>query len=193
MESAPPALILASGSPRRSLLLAAAGFTFEVVHPDIDETPLKKEEPAAMVLRLSEAKAAVAASNDTIVLGADTTVVRDGAMLGKPVDHAEAVQMLVSLEGRTHSVLTGWTVRKGERVEFGITETLVTFRSRTVSELSEHVRETKPMDKAGAYGIQGDDGWLIERVVGSRANVMGLPIGDIAPVLIDLGAARSAS
>ena len=146
-----------------------------------------------MVLRLSEAKASIPVDEDTVVLGADTTVVRDGAMLGKPTDHAEAVDMLMSLQGRSHSVLTGWTVVRGDAFDFGVAETIVTFRSRTVSELSEYVVRTEPMDKAGAYGIQGDDGWLIERVVGSRANVMGLPIGDIAPVLISMGIERSAS
>jgi septum formation protein len=190
MDDDRPGLILASGSPRRSLLLSAAGFTFDVVRPDVDETPLRKEEAAAMVLRLSEAKAATIRRDGHVVLAADTTVVRDGEMLGKPQDHTDAVNMLMSLQGRGHSVLTGWTVN-GESEEFGVTETRVFFRSRTMSELSDYVVRTDPMDKAGAYGIQGDDGWLIERVVGSRANVMGLPIGDIAPVLVNMGVERS--
>ncbi len=193
MQDARPALILASGSPRRSLLLSAAGFVFEVVYPEIDETPLRKEEPAAMVLRLAEAKAAIPGLGADVILGADTTVVRDGEMLGKPTDHTDAVNLLMSLQGRSHSVLTGWTVRRGDVAEFGITETKVTFRQRTASELSDYVTRTDPMDKAGAYGIQGDDGWLIERVVGSRANVMGLPIGEITPVLLEMGVQRSAS
>jgi septum formation protein len=193
MDDQRPGLILASGSPRRSLLLSAAGFTFDVVRPDVDETPLRREEPGAMVLRLSEAKAASAVNRTTeVVLAADTTVVRDGEMLGKPQDHTDAVNMLMSLQGRAHSVLTGWTV-VGDSLEFGIAETRVHFRSRSMSELSGYVTKTDPMDKAGAYGIQGDDGWLIERVVGSRANVMGLPIGEIAPVLLDMGVERSST
>lgn len=193
MDVGRPALILASGSPRRRLLLSAAGFVFDVVEPDIDETPLRREDAAEMVLRLSEAKAAVPGNSADVVLGADTTVVRDGEMLGKPVDHTDAVSMLMSLQGRSHSVLTGWTVRRGDVTEFGVTETKVFFTSRTMSELSDYVSRTDPMDKAGAYGIQGDDGWLIERVVGSRANVMGLPIGEIAPVLLEMGVQRSTS
>lgn len=147
-----------------------------------------------MVLRLSDLKAAEPdVADDTVVLGADTTVVLDGEMLGKPSDHAEAVDMLRRLQGRKHQVLTGWTVRQGSATQFGVAETVVVFRSRTVSELSEYATRTHPTDKAGAYGIQGDDGWLIERVHGSRANVMGLPIGEIAPVLIEFGIVRSTS
>jgi len=146
-----------------------------------------------MVLRLSEAKAASVDHQNHVVLAADTTVVRDGEMLGKPINHGDAVRMLSSLQGRTHSVLTGWTVGLAHSFEFGVAETRVTFHRRSDDELSEYVSRTNPMDKAGAYGIQGDDGWLIERVVGSRANVMGLPIGEIAPVLMKFGIERSAT
>ncbi|MCL1598446.1 MAG: Maf family protein [Actinomycetia bacterium] len=188
------ALILASSSPRRSLLLSAAGLTFTVDVPDVDESPLDLEPPAEYVLRLSAAKAhAVARNVDDVVLGADTTVVLDGATIGKPRDAADALEMLLSLEGRTHSVLTGWTVIRGESERFGVEESLVTFHHRSRAELRDYVARTEPLDKAGAYALQGDDGWLVERVAGSRANVMGLPIREVVDALANFGVDRSAS
>ncbi len=187
------ALILASSSPRRSLLLSAAGLTFTVDVPDVDESPLDLEPPAEYVLRLSAAKArAVARNVDDVVLGADTTVVLDGATIGKPRDAADALEMLLSLEGRTHSVLTGWTVIRGESERFGVEESLVTFHHRSRAELRDYVARTEPLDKAGAYALQGDDGWLVERVAGSRANVMGLPIREVVDALANFGIDRSA-
>ncbi|VAV99636.1 Septum formation protein Maf [hydrothermal vent metagenome] len=188
------ALILASSSPRRSLLLSAAGLTFTVDVPDVDESPLDLEPPAEYVLRLSAAKAhAIARNVDDVVLGADTTVVLDGATIGKPRDAADALEMLLSLEGRTHSVLTGWTVIRGESERFGVEESLVTFHHRSRAELRDYVARTEPLDKAGAYALQGDDGWLVERVAGSRANVMGLPIREVVDALANFGVDRSAS
>ncbi len=185
-------LILASGSPRRSLLLSAAGVAFSVDVPDVDESPLDLEQPAEYVLRLSAAKAhAVSRDVDDVVLGADTTVVLDGATIGKPRDAADALEMLLSLEGRTHSVLTGWTVLQGERERFGVEESLVTFHERSRAELQDYVERTEPLDKAGAYALQGDDGWLVERVNGSRANVMGLPIREVVEALAHFGITRS--
>jgi septum formation protein len=187
-------LILASGSPRRAILLAAAGFTFDIVVPDVDETPHDDEPPAEYVLRLSEEKAQSAAEGaHTVVLGADTTVVLDGKSIGKPADAAHALDMLSELSGRTHSVLTGWTVVTPGRSRFGIAESRVTFHDRTLDELSAYVERTQPFDKAGAYGIQGDDGWLIRAVSGSRANVMGLPIAEVVTALEECGVRRSPS
>jgi septum formation protein len=186
--------ILASGSPRRSLLLSAAGYTFTRVVPNVDEIPLEDEPTAEYVLRLSALKAhAVDAAHDDVVLGADTTVVLDGISIGKPRDFDDAMGMLGDLAGRTHSVLTGWTIVGPESERFGVEESLVTFRSRTVEELGDYIRRTEPFDKAGAYALQGDDGWLIERVVGSRANVMGLPLKEIADALEAFGVRRSPS
>ena len=185
-------LILASASPRRSLLLSAAGVAYTVVVPDVDESPLDAEAPGEYVLRLSAAKAhAVPRDVDDVVLGADTTVVLDGATIGKPRDAADALEMLLSLEGRTHSVLTGWTVLAGESERFGIEESLVTFHRRSRGELLGYVARTEPLDKAGAYALQGDDGWLVERVAGSRANVMGLPVREVVEALAHFGIARS--
>lgn len=144
-----------------------------------------------MVLRLAEAKATTVDRAESVVLAADTTVVRDGEMLGKPASVDDAVEMLHSLQGRSHSVLTGWTALAHGSEQFDVAESRVTFRERSREELSEYVQRTDPMDKAGSYGIQGDNGWLIERVSGSRANVMGLPIGDVSRALAELGVVRS--
>jgi len=187
-------LILASASPRRSLLLRAAGFTFDTIAPDIDESAHDGEAPGEYVLRLSETKAgSVEAATHDVVLGADTTVVIDGATLGKPADADEAFSMLRSLVGRTHSVLTGWSLMSTGMKRFGIEESLVTFNDRTDDELRGYVYRTEPYDKAGAYAIQGDDGWLIAGVSGSRSNVMGLPIREIVDALADFGITRSAT
>ena len=188
-----PVFILASGSPRRAFLLSAAGYVFSVEPSDVDETQLLDEKPADMVLRLASAKSEVSVRSGAIVLAADTVVVRDGIVLGKPTDREDAVRTLLSLEGRSHSVLTGWSMRNdsdGER--FGVSESRVTFVSHIEGELRDYVDRVQPFDKAGAYALQGDDGWLVASVSGSRANVMGLPLGDIAPELKALGVLRSA-
>lgn len=192
MPSEPPSLTLASTSPRRALLLRTAGFVFTTASPEVDETPLRGEPAAEYVLRLSEEKASsVPVSDGRVVLGADTTVTLDGIILGKPADRAQAIDMLKLLSDTTHSVLTGWTVRSTSGDRFGVCETRVTFHDRSHDELTAHVDRTEPYDKAGAYGIQGDAGWLIADVAGSRANVMGLPLGDIVPALEALGVTRS--
>lgn len=187
-------LVLASGSPRRALLLSAAGFTFTSVTPDIDES-IRDHEPAAeYVLRLSAEKAAaVGLDPGDVVLAADTTVVLDGTILGKPGDAIEAVEMLGALSGRTHSVLTGWTAFAAGTERFGVAESRVRFHPRQPHELADYVQRTAPYDKAGAYAIQGDDGWLIAGVDGSRSNVMGLPIADVVNALADLGVERSST
>ena len=189
-----PRLVLASGSPRRALLLSAAGFTFTSVTPDIDES-IRDQEPAAeYVVRLSAEKAAVVTLDPAdVVLAADTTVVLDGTILGKPADATEAVEMLGALSGRTHSVLTGWTAFTAGTERFGVSESRVRFHPREPEELVDYVRRTAPFDKSGAYAIQGDDGWLIARVEGSRSNVMGLPIADVVNALADLGVRRSST
>jgi septum formation protein len=185
-------LILASGSPRRSLLLSLAGIAFTTIAPDVDETPLTDETPAEYVLRLSEAKAhAVPRPGDGVVLAADTTVVLNGDIIGKPATAADAVAILTRLVGHTHSVLTGWTITDGERHRFGVDESMVTFNERTHDELVDYVERTQPFDKAGAYALQGDDGWLVSRVSGSRSNVMGLPIKEVVDALKDFGIERT--
>jgi septum formation protein len=188
-----PRLILASGSPRRALLLATAGFAFDVSAPDVVETMCEDEPAAEAVLRLAELKAAaVDRASDEVILAADTMVVLDEDSLGKPSDRDDAIQMLTTLSGRTHSVLTGWVAigQGGER--FGVAETRVGFRSLDTDAVIAYVDDAQPFDKAGAYAIQGEDGRLIERVDGSRANVMGLPLREVADALADLGIVRSA-
>ena len=187
-------VILASGSPRRTLLLSAAGIDHRVVVPDVDESVLPDESPSEYVLRLSGAKAvAVLARPIDVVIAADTTVVHDGTVIGKPDDAEHALAILRSLQGTVHSVLTGWTVRSGSRERFGIAESRVRFRERTDAELIDYIERTEPYDKAGAYALQADDGWLVSDVTGSRSNVMGLPIGEVVPALEELGVRRSPS
>lgn len=185
-------LVLASGSPRRALLLSTAGFTFTAVAPDVDESVRDHEPAAEYVLRLSAEKAAtVAREPGDVVLAADTTVVFDGTIFGKPGDATEALEMLKALSGRSHSVLTGWTASAAGGERFGVAESRVRFHARTADELAAYVHRTAPYDKAGAYAIQGDQGWLIAEVDGSRSNVMGLPIADVVDALADLGVERS--
>lgn len=187
-----PRLVLASRSPRRSLLLSAAGYAHDVRATGVDEALIDGESPADAVLRLADLKAhAALLGSEEVVIGADTMVVLDGQQLGKPDDAQHARRMLAALSGRTHGVLTGWTVLTSEAERFGVCESWVTFKTLTSREIASYVDETKPFDKAGSYALQGDDGRLVVRVQGSRANVMGLPIREIADALGDLGVERS--
>ena len=185
-------LVLASASPRRSLLLSTAGFVPDVRPANVIETLVDGEPAAESVLRLAELKAkSVERAPSEVVLGADTMVVLDGIALGKPSDAADAVGMLTALSARTHSVLTGWVVT-GERGErFGVSESRVTFKELSDSAIADYVADAEPFDKAGAYALQGENGRLIANVTGSRANVMGLPLRDIVEALEALGIQRS--
>ena len=185
-------LILASGSPRRSLLLSVAGIAFTTIVPEVDETHRADEVPAEYVLRLSEVKAhVVPPSRDHVVLAADTTVVFNGTIIGKPSNASEAVSILSQLAGETHSVLTGWTITDGDTHRFGVEESFVRFNERNHDELVGYVERTQPFDKAGAYALQGDNGWLVAKVTGSRSNVMGLPIKEVVDALRAFGIERS--
>jgi len=172
-------LILASGSPRRAELLRQAGVRFEVSAPDVDETLCAGEAPEAYVRRLAAAKARhVAASHPgRLVLGADTTVVVDGEVLGKPRDAADAARMLGQLSGRSHLVLTGVCLigPAGEtRIESAVTT--VEFRPLEDAEIAGYVDSGEPMDKAGAYAIQGGAAGFVTRLDGEYSNVVGLPV-----------------
>jgi septum formation protein len=173
-------LLLASGSPRRADLLRAAGIPFESAAPDVDETPLAGESAEAMVTRLAAAKAqAVAAARPgRAVLGADTTVVIDGIILGKPVDAADAARMLAALSGRTHTVLTGVCLVSPEAPagQPAVAATLVEFLPLSPDEVAWYVASGEPMDKAGGYAIQGLGSRFVRRIEGSYANVVGLPV-----------------
>jgi septum formation protein len=143
----------------------------------VDETPLDCEMPEAYVRRLAERKAqAVASGPDEVVLGADTTVVVDGRILGKPVDAADAGRMLALLSGRRHEVLTGVCIKRGGEVVRDCASTAVWFLPMTESEIGAYVATGEPMDKAGAYAIQGRASKFIERIEGCYFNVVGLPV-----------------
>lgn len=172
-------VILASASPRRHELLARICADYAIEPADIDETPRAGEEPGAYVARLAREKALTVAArrSGAVVLGADTIVVLDGELLGKPVDEAHALRMVGSLCGRTHSVLTGvaW-VRGGGVVESGVVESRVHLREAGGEELRAYVATGEPMDKAGGYAIQGEAGSFVDSVEGSVTNVVGLPL-----------------
>ena len=169
--------MLASRSPRRAELLKAAGFEFTVRAADVDETPHAGESPRDYVLRLAEEKArAVVARPDEVVLAADTTVVFDNRIMGKPQDSADAARMLRVLSGQRHEVMTGIAVRLGDRVQTDVAITAVWFGPMSEAEIAGYVASGEPMDKAGAYGIQGLASKFIERIDGSYSNVVGLPV-----------------
>jgi septum formation protein len=171
-------LVLASASPRRAQLLAAAGLRF-VARPaaGIDETPLPGENASNYVRRLARAKAgSVPRSAGEIVLGADTTVVLDGEILGKPADRAEAARMLHRLSGRGHEVLTGICLMAPAGTIVDVALTGVYFQTLTQDEVDAYVASGEPFDKAGGYGIQGLASKFVERLDGCYFNVVGLPV-----------------
>ena len=184
-------LILASKSPRRRALLEQMGVrSFRVVTPDIDEHMDRDLPPAELVRQISEEKARAVAAQvgpDAIVIAADTVVALDGAVLGKPADQEEAFRMLSILSGCRHQVYTGLTVLRGERVYSVWEETAVTFRSLTGEEIEAYIDTGEPMDKAGAYGIQGLGALFVESIRGDYCNVMGLPLFLLGRMLSDFG------
>lgn len=169
-------LILASTSPRRAELLTAAGIEFAVRAADVDETLLPGETPADYVLRLSRSKALAVARPGDLVLGADTTVVIHDEIAAKPIDHADAKRMLRALSGQWHDVLTGVTLLRDDMILSDVDTTRVRFVEISDSELDWYVNTGEPMDKAGAYGIQGLASRFVERIEGNYANVVGLPV-----------------
>jgi len=171
-------IVLASGSPRRKQLLEMLRIPFRVIAPDVDEHVLPGEKPDAYVTRLSRAKAqaVVALAAGDVVLAADTTVVIDNEILGKPVSPADAVRMLERLQGRTHQVLTSVAVAESGRLDQALDVSRVIFRPNDRSTLEAYVATGEPLDKAGAYAIQGLGAPLIERVEGDFFGVMGLPL-----------------
>jgi septum formation protein len=185
-------LILASSSPRRAEILTNAGLSFSVLSSAVDESPYPGETPAALVQRLANAKADLAAARavgPAIVLAADTVVVTDDEILGKPSSTEDARHMLQQLSGRTHSVLTGVAlVRLPDGLRRQFTEsTLVQFRPITHEELSSYLSTEEPYDKAGAYAIQGQAGRYIPRIEGCYFNVVGLPLSRVLSELKILG------
>ena len=169
-------LILASASPRRQELLRSAGIPFEARPADIDETRRDGETAREYVLRLAEAKARAAATPGETVLGADTVVVVDDRILGKPADRDEAGAMLRLLSGRTHRVMTAVCLLRSDECRTFVETTSVRFRELGESEIQAYVNSGDPLDKAGAYGIQGGAGHFVERIDGCWFNAVGLPL-----------------
>jgi septum formation protein len=185
-------LILASASPRRAEILRDAGLTFSVLSSAVDETPIPGESPQELVQRLADAKAdlvAARAVGPAIVIAADTVVVLEGQILGKPRSTDDARHILERLSGRTHSVLTGVTLLRlpdAERRRF-VESTLVSFAQLTPDEISRYLATEEPYDKAGAYAIQGHAGRYIPRIEGCYLNVVGLPLAHLLSELHQLG------
>lgn len=183
-----PKLYLASTSPRRREILASIGLDFDVLAVDVDETPLAGESPAAMVLRLSVAKAQAAGIGaDGVVLGSDTAVVVDDRLLGKPRDRQDALEMLGLLSGRAHRVLTGVAVIHAQGAATALSETNVIFREISRDEALAYWQSGEPRDKAGAYAIQGLGGAFVERIDGSYTGVVGLPVFETIGLLREAG------
>ncbi|HEX5715964.1 MAG TPA: Maf family protein [Thermoanaerobaculia bacterium] len=181
-----PDLVLASGSPRRRELLEGLGVRFKVRPVDLDESPLPGEAPGDYVLRLAIEKAAARVEPGELVLAADTTVVVDGEILGKPRDDGDARRMLRLLAGREHAVLTGIALNgSGKAAE--VDETLVRFAPLSEAEIDWYVSTGEPRDKAGAYAIQGLGSLFVEAVEGSYSNVVGLPVPRMYRLFARLG------
>ena len=199
-------LILASASPRRAELLRSAGYTFEVVVADVDESIRPGEAPSTYVRRLAADKSMAALKGcatataiegaqafrpaDVVVLGADTTVVVDGEILGKPGDDEEGHAMLRRLSGRTHQVLTGVSLRQGAYEAGRVETTLVTFRALTDEDMAWYVASGEGRDKAGGYAIQGLASRFVPAIAGSYSNVVGLPVACVDELLRSLLASR---
>ena len=185
-------LILASASPRRRELLTQARYIFDIEAADIDETPRGNEPPSAYVERLAAEKAGAILKKHAefhgrlVVLGADTTVVCDGEILGKPTDAEDAKRMLRRLSGRTHQVLTGIAAATRQGVVSAVESTEVVFSNIREAELERYCATREPLDKAGAYGIQGYAARWIPRIEGDYFNVMGLPIARVVELLRDV-------
>jgi septum formation protein len=179
-------LVLASASPRRAELLRAAGYSFVVDPVDVDESARPGEAPEAHVRRLARDKALAGSRQHPAapVLGADTVVVLDGAILGKPRDDGDARRMLARLSGRIHQVLTGVAVALNGRISDAVDVSAVTMTAWTEDEIAAYVASGEPRDKAGAYAIQGWASRRVERLEGSWSGVVGLPIAVVHRLLI---------
>ena len=185
-----PLLVLASSSPRRVELLAQIGIAPDLIDPaDIDETPLKAEQPRLLAQRLARTKAAVVADRhpDALVLAADTVVAQGRRLLEKAADEAEATKFLELLSGRGHRVYTSVALAHGGQVRCRVVETRVTLKTLSPSEIAAYVASGEWKGKAGAYGIQGRAGAFVQRIVGSHPAVMGLPLYETANLLAGAG------
>jgi septum formation protein len=186
-------LVLASASPRRRELLAGLERPFDIIVPDIDETPRPREAPASYVLRMAFEKAQAVAGGladdgrSLCLIAADTTVVLGDRMLAKPADEAEATEMLRALSGKEHQAITYLCVwernGEGERIRGEAVRTRVVFRAVSEAEIHHYVQSGEPMDKAGAYAIQGGAAGMVDHIEGSFTNVVGLPMESLTRLL----------
>lgn len=190
MNSRKIRLYLASGSPRRREILEQLGFQLERVHADVDETVQPGEDAVGYTQRLATEKAAAGWSvamalglPSRPLLSADTTVVLDGEIFGKPTDADDAFRMLRAFSGRTHQVLTSVAIREGERTEIATSCTDVTFKPLSDAEIERYLDTGEPFDKAGAYGIQGKASVFVQHISGSFTGVVGLPVFETAQLL----------
>lgn len=185
-----PELVLASQSPRRRELLALIGLAHEVRPADIAESYLEGETPEQHCERLARGKARALAgqvNRDAVIIGSDTIVVVDGLVLGKPADVADATRMLRMLSGRSHTVLTAVAVARGERLESAVERVSVSFREIDDDEIAAYIATREPMDKAGAYGIQGYGATIVSRIEGDYFAVMGLALNLLVRLLARVG------
>ena len=186
-----PHIVLASKSPRRHELLRRMGIAdFYIRVPQVEERfpeGLTPEETVCYISREKSDAARLLCAPEELIITADTMVFLDDKKLGKPADEAEALQMLTALQGRRHTVCTGVTVRQGEKALTRAQHTDVYFRPATQRELKAYIAGGEPMDKAGAYGVQGQGALLVERIDGDFFNVMGLPVGLLAEMLGEFG------
>jgi septum formation protein len=185
--------ILASASPRRRELLERVGLSPRVMAVDIDETPFPGEEAVSYARRMAEEKARACPVEGALVLAADTVVHLEGRIFGKPLDEADARRMLSELSGREHRVTTGFALRRGDRIEVDHCSTFVRFRELPEDLIRAYVETGEPMDKAGAYGIQGIGACLVTGIVGSYPNVVGLPLVPVLAALARAGGPRPLS
>jgi septum formation protein len=194
--TAPPEIVLASASPRRSELLSRLGIRFNIVPSRVSEELLPDETPEEHVVRLSRDKAREVALRTDVpgrwFIGSDTIVLRDDTILGKPRDALEAADMLRSLAGRRHQVLSGYAVfdRQSGATVSGAVATAVRFKELTEEEIAGYIATGEPFDKAGAYAIQGIGVFMVLGIEGSYTNVVGLPLCEVVEVLERLGAVR---
>ena len=184
-------IVLASESPRRVDILRTLGISFSIIPPDIDETKLKDETPQEFVARISYEKANKVGQHfpDKWVIAADTIVVLKGKVLGKPQNERDAFNMLRTLRGKWHKVITGYCVLNLLKnvVYRDIVETKVFLRHMTDDEITRYIKTSEPMGKAGSYAVQGKGGYMVKEIKGSYTNVVGLPICEIAEALLSLG------
>ncbi len=189
MWSDPPCLVLASASPRRRQLLSELGWKFQIVPAEVDEAVFPGEDPDTAACRLAEAKARAVAARmpECLVIGADTLVLLDGYLLGKPRNRSQGKEMLRMLNGREHSVLTGIALVEGTRSCVAVERTEVRFRFISESALQAYVDTGEGDDKAGGYAIQGQGALLVESISGCFYNVVGLPLGRLSTLLAQWG------